>query len=248
MIKKGYKYTKLNKNGMRKITLLLILILISAWDWNGHRALADSAFYSFPSDLREKMNLTAMEEGSIAPDSVFRDNFYHHYPYSYERTVKWLREAKSSFENKDYNKASFAFGVASHYISDSFSAPHYIKKEDFRLHSEYEKQAAINFSFIKCVDAIKNYDLNTSIEEGGKEGRTWDLWIKTKNPEIPGKSIEKAMPIIYQVAQETFNYKCEEIKTEYERRYFYAEPWQIVLASVVIAIILFLIWSLVKEN
>src|SRR3989344_4367570 len=145
----------MKKSILISLCFLTLLNAVYGWVWETHQMFAEKTYNSMPSDLREKLNLTAMKEGAIAPDKDFHDNIKHHYPPSYELALKWLNFSCDA--DCDYNNIIYNFGVASHYISDSFVAPHYIAKEPSYLHSEFERQSYI--SKVKC------YDYNLDLED-----------------------------------------------------------------------------------
>src|SRR3989344_1639489 len=124
---------------LKKIFLILSILLlipnVFAWNWFTHQEIGENVYNALPEDLQNKLNLEKIKEGTIAPDKDFKDNVRHHYPQSYNLTLHWLDVAKNSLETQDYDNASYAFGVATHYVSDSFSAPHYVKNEQNKLSS-----------------------------------------------------------------------------------------------------------------
>ena len=196
---------------MKKIALiilcfLLILPVTYAWNWKGHQHLAERDYYSFPIELQEKLNISLIREGSIAPDKDFHDTRLHHYPPSYSLALKWFNRSRESFYNKNYDDASYSFGVMTHYISDSFVAPHYIKKEDYKLHSKFEDQAS---SFIPDVECHRNnYDLNKSLFKGSSNIDDWGQWLVSKDIQIPQKEFREAQDLLYDVSLDLFNTTC----------------------------------------
>ena len=140
-----------------KVSLLLIgLIFISGWNFQTHQDIVESVYYSLNNI--SYLNLTTLKYGAIVPDKVFRDHRLHSYPKSYINGLKWLNETKNALKNHDYNNASYAFGIATHYIADSFSAPHNIKGESSRLHAMYENQASVVYDYVNCKKY--EYELN----------------------------------------------------------------------------------------
>ena len=187
------------------ITLLLILSStnIIAWDWQTHQNVVERVYTSLPKDLN--LSLKDLKEGSIIPDKVFHDNILHNYPPSLRLTTLWLSVAKEEYKNKNFKNASLAFGVASHYITDSFSAPHYIKGETSYQHSEYEERGYLRLNEYCRID-IK---LEESLAESPKEGLLWIIWLETKDNKIPEKAINKATKLVYLAAFETFDTACD---------------------------------------
>jgi len=200
---------------MRTYLFLILFILLSfnvdAWNSHYHRSLAETVYYHLDVNVQRELNLTLIKEGATAPDLVFHDVVLHHYPPSYTKASQWLEKARLSYKDKDYNDASYSFGVASHYITDSFVAPHYTSKEPGSLHSEFENLKPYRFKS-KCADAKIN--LNQSVFTGSLNKEDWGLWLLSKDKEIPQKEVEQALSTLYPVALETFNTKCNDFNTE----------------------------------
>ena len=124
---------------MRFITLFLILLLtpvVSAWNWDTHQAFDDSVYYRLDDNIKSKLNLGLMEYGSIIPDKEFKDFTRHSFPLAIKQAEYWIEKARDNLHDGDYNNASLSFGIASHYIVDSFSAPHSISGEEYELHKD----------------------------------------------------------------------------------------------------------------
>ena len=188
-----------------------------AWNSKGHQAVVETMYYAAEFELQKKLNLTLLKEGSTAPDLVFHDVRSHHYPKSYPLAEKWINDAKKNYENQDYNEASYAFGVASHYISDSFVSPHYLSKEPGSLHSEFERIKSYNLS-IKCYNSVVN--LNESLKDATRNREDWTNWSLTKDPNIPRRELEQAINLTFPVFLTTFNSTCNNFKTEIIKQNF----------------------------
>lgn len=230
---------------MLKYLLLIILLsgLVSAWGWQGHPAITQELVYTL--DFGNNLDFDSLGNGSIAPDRDFHDNVRHHYPSSLNLTLEWLNKTEYYIEIKDYKQASYAFGVASHYITDSFAAPHYIKKEPYKLHTEYEHQIHGNYPKVECKK--ENFNINEELSKGPKEGHTWSTWLETKDTEIPKSSFHKASRLVYLTALDTFNANCKEWKTEYEKVGLFT-PKKIIASIILGILIIFLIISILKET
>jgi len=224
----------------KKIFLLILFLLfipgVFAWNWFTHKEFGENVYNSLSDDWQEKLNLEKIRDGSIAPDKDFKDNIKHHYPPSYNLSLYWLDIAKKSLEKQDYNNASYAFGVATHYISDSFAAPHYVKNEPYNLHVKYEWQA----KKIKTRCQKRIYDLQKELEEASKSGEDWDEWLKTKDSELPQKRVEQAQGLIFAVALELFNAECRKQETSYF-------PIIIGIIAIISIIIIILLWTKLKK-
>ncbi|MEW6063374.1 MAG: zinc dependent phospholipase C family protein [Nanoarchaeota archaeon] len=229
------------------ITLCFFVYLPSAaaWGWNVHQNLAEKVYNSFQIDVQANLNLTLIKEGSIAPDKVFKNNRLHHYPPTYGLTKEWFDKAREAYENKDYNNASYAFGVMTHYISDSFVAPHYINGEDYKLHAQFENQVKNYELKTKCNK--QKYDLNKSLYYGSIAAeKEWEPWLASRDSLIPKNEAERAVELLYSVSLDLFNTSCiTPAKVEYS--YFKLSKRFIVISAIISIIILFLLIDLLKD-
>jgi len=189
-------------NMKRYISILTVVMVVSltlapmatAWKWETHKAIVDKTYYAMPSTIKKKLNLGAMEDGSNDPDEKFHDTSIHNYPKSYDKAVYWLGKGKTYYKNKNYKQASYCFGVASHYISDTFSAPHCVSKESSSLHTKYEKQA----TSLKPVVTFKSGNLKTIMNNGYNQGKNdWNAWLKNKSPSIVQKDLNSGASAFY---------------------------------------------------
>src|SRR3989338_934470 len=140
---------------MKKIIAILCLLLISGWTWQTHENIVEQALSSL--NISDNINFTELKRGARAPDEIFKDFVNHHYPESYYKADKWISFSKGHFLYGEYNNASYGFGVASHYITDSFSAPHSVSYESQELHSQFENQAKYYTPKTACLK--EDYDL-----------------------------------------------------------------------------------------
>jgi len=206
---------------MKLIFLLLILLILAipqilAWDWENHKAIVDKLYYSIPYETQVKLDLEQLEIGSIAPDKDFHDNRLHHYPPSYNKTLFWLNQTKYYLSIGDYNNASYSFGVVTHYISDSFVAPHYVSGEEPKLHTKFEHQA----STIKTKCKKRSYDLDEELKEATLNEKDWGIWLKNQTNILPQKELEQAIEFIFPIFLETFSTTCEERTTKINQEKF----------------------------
>jgi len=228
------------------ILFLLLISSVDAWNFKGHQGIVEIVYYKSDFGLQERLNLTLLKEGAIAPDRVFHDVRLHHYPPSYYLAEKWLDDAKEQYELKDYNKASYSFGVASHYISDSFVAPHYVSKEPGYLHSEFEAQAIKNLDLnIKCYNA--NINLNETLSKGVENKNDWTLWVLTKNETIPKKEYGQALNAAFPIFLEVFNSTCNNFHTEITRQKFNFNKSFVFIVLILIIYILKNKFKLIKR-
>ena len=211
----------------------MIPLVTEAWDWDNHKAIMEKVYYSTPYEIQSKIDLEELRIGSIAPDKDFHDNRLHHYPKSYNKTVYWLGLTEKYIKENNYKNASYCFGVASHYISDSFVAPHYISGEDPKLHTKFEYQA----STIQTKCKKKDYNINKTLYKASiKNPNDWEDWLKNENKESPQKELEQSMELVFSVFLDVFNTTCEERSTKIQ-----SESWKIGEKTKIYLIILFIL-------
>ncbi len=201
---------------MRLIFALFVVLtslLVSAWNWDTHEAQARSVYYSLPEETQIKLDLPAMEEGSIAPDKVFKDFKKHHYPEAYIEAKKWLEDAQQSLLIGNYRNASYSIGVMSHYIADSFSAPHYVT-ESYKDHQKYEDQGSYRYNGVGC--GISDQSLQELMAIGTNERESWSYWLKSKNSKIPQEAVEKSTKVIFSTVLKLLKTECRS-NTVYEK-------------------------------
>jgi len=198
---------------MKIIILVLFFILIIpqilAWNWETHKEIVNKLYYSSPYELQSRLDLDLLQQGSIAPDKDFHDNVLHHFPSTYNKTLYWLNQTEYYISINNYQNASYSFGVATHYISDSFVAPHSITGEDYKLHAKFEK-SPIPIK-IKCEK--NKYNLLEDLEKAALNSKDWEIWVKNQTTEIPEKELEQAMQLVFPLFLDTFNTTCEERTT-----------------------------------
>ena len=186
------------------VFLLSIPLLISpaaAWNLQTHQNIAAKVYYSLPSSVQHNLNLNEMKKGSIYPD-VSRTDFYTNINPSRDNTAQtWLNKAKSAYKSKNYKLASYYFGIASHYISDTFSAPHCVQKEASALHTAYEKQA----NNMKPSISYRSGNIETLLHNGFLQGqKDWNSWVATKSKSIPQKDLNNAGSAAYRLIRSCF--------------------------------------------
>ncbi len=165
----------------------------SAWNWNTHQEIVESNYNTLPSDMKQNLDLNAMKDGSDDPDFKFFDFQYHRYPDSRIKMDEWLNKGQEHYKNGDYYSASYCFGVASHYITDSFAAPHCagFKGPD---HTLYETKASLIKPELKRTDG----NLNSLLIDGQSTGKSdWNNWINIKNDSYIQNDLNKATDASY---------------------------------------------------
>lgn len=141
---------------MEKIAIIVLAVLlagVSAWDGTGHQYLASKVCRDFSCGC-------STDEGSVAPDRVFRDTINHHcYNTSWRcRDGDWTCPAKDDcpalekagdWIGKAANQTKcerwYSVAVASHYFFDSKVFWHRVQGEDGRCHSGFESDAGKKF-------------------------------------------------------------------------------------------------------
>ncbi len=234
---------------MKIITILFILLIsiniAQAWNSKTHQSIVEELYYSIPYELESRLDLEKMKNGSTSPDLIFHDQRTHHYPTSYNKTIEWLNKTKEQIKNNDYENASYSFGVVTHYISDSFVGPHYISKEDAKLHTKFEYQ--INTISAKCNNS--SFDINKTLEKASIDNQQdWYSWLKTKNKEIPEKELDEAMNLLFPLFLETFNTSCEERKTEIIYEPFSFNPRLVIYLAIMIMLMITIIKLKLSKN
>jgi hypothetical protein len=187
----------MNKFIIMSIFLITIPLLqmpaVSAWNWNTHQEIVESNYYSLPSDIQKNLNLEVMKKGSNDPDFAFFDFKYHSYPNSYQKASYWLNKGQKYYTNGDYYDASYCYGAASHYITDSFSAPHAACVSGPN-HNIYEIKA----SFLKPESVKITGDLNSTMYNGDLNGeKSWNSWIKSKDNSLIQNDLNHATGASY---------------------------------------------------
>jgi hypothetical protein len=196
---------------MRQLLNVLILFIISsivvmpasdAWSWKTHSDIVDVVYYGLPTDVQGKLDLNMMRDGSNDPDEIFHDFTFHSYPKSYEKAKYWLDQGKTAYDRGDYSNASYDYGVATHYISDTFSAPHGVSRESSADHSKYEDHA-------KKLTPVATYspgDLNTMLADGKTNGvASWTSWLQTKDDTIIQNDLNRGASASLSAIEDSIN-------------------------------------------
>lgn len=193
---------------MKILLLILAILVLSAWNWPTHEEFASKVYDSFPTDTKSNLNSSLVKEGSIIPDKVFQDYEDHSYPGSVAKTDLWLKRSVESYEAGMYDEASLALGIAMHYISDSFAAPHNIVGEEYSLHAKFEKEAEDVPFFAKCSKGKK--DVEKYLSEAADSERDWGVWLKKKDLTIQAKELSNALEVGYALAHAYYGYECSQ--------------------------------------
>lgn len=213
---------------MKRAVFIIILFLVLGWDWDTHKGFIESSFSEFPDELKEKLSLPLMGDGSLIPDRDFHDFTNHSYPKSLSAVDYWFNVSKKAYLGGDYKTASIAFGVGSHYLSDSLAAPHAVSNENYGDHREYEDQALVDFK-VKCKNINLKEELSRYYDEKKLE---WGEWLKDKKAKYPKQSSSEAADLVYSSALQLFDFKCEQNVGEDES----SNIWWILLVLILIIV------------
>ena len=227
------------------IFIILLVPFVSGWNWNTHTAIVDSFYYGLDEDVRGRLNLSLMEYGGVVPDKEFRDYVRHSYPKSYAETSKWLEKAKEEILLGDYDKASLSFGIASHYVVDSFSSPHGVNGEEYSLHKEYEDQGSEDYFYVECVK--EEFDLQELLQSGLLEGKNWGKWVETKDKEYPLSAVASSMGYVFSIGMWVFDGECYSFETEFEDKGYGLSLFQIISCFVIVLVIVIICVSLYMD-
>ena len=194
---------RLIRTGFLFLMVCLVFAPVSdAWTWDTHSEIVDVVYQGLPTDVQQKLDLNIMRNASNDPDEVFKDFTDHSYPKSYEKAKSWLDQGKAAYDRGDYKNASYDYGVASHYISDTFSAPHCVSGESSSDHSKYEDQA----KKLKPSATYSSGDLKSKMETGYNQGKiSWSEWLKTKDNAIVQNNLNMGASTALSAIQDSIN-------------------------------------------
>ncbi|MGF7118258.1 hypothetical protein J2749_001245 [Methanobacterium oryzae] len=177
---------------------MVIMPSASAWKWTTHSQIIDKTYNAMPYSIKTHLSLSAMRDGSNDPDEKFHDTRCHSYPYSINKTNYWLSKGNTYYKMHNYYQASYCFGVASHYISDTFSAPHCVSGETSYMHTKYETQGGYLKPYL--TSASTTGTVNSLLYSGYSGGKSdWSYWMKTKSSSIVQKDLNKAASTSYRL-------------------------------------------------
>jgi hypothetical protein len=191
---------------MKKFLMLPLMLVIllqvapaSAWSVTTHYEIADETYSSLSPSVQSNLSEIAMRDGADDPDVKFRDFQYHHMPYSAIKAQYWLNKGKLNYDDGNYRYASYCFGVASHYISDSFCAPHTVNGASKVDHTLYEVQAI----FLEPHATYEGGDLNTLLHQGQAEGEvSWTNWNQDHSDAVIQNNLNDAAGATYTLISE----------------------------------------------
>ncbi len=203
----------MNKILITSIFITVVSLLLApasfAWNPNTHYEIVENNYNALPPDVQQKLSLGDMEDGADDPDFKFFDFSYHGYPNSIIKADYWLKEGRMNYKAGDYEYASYCFGVASHYISDTYCSPHAANEKGYE-HILYEAQgslltpqntvsatSAFGYSDRSKNDYLNN-DLILILTEGNLQGKNnWKSWEKTKDRSLVQLELNRATTASY---------------------------------------------------
>lgn len=144
-----------------------------------YSSIIDSVYNSnrLDKEVKKNLDLESMIKG-VNPDGKFYNFELHQYSLSWSEAKKWLDKAKCHYIQEDYEPASYCFGVASHFITDTLSAPHCTNKE--LIKEDHSKFVEIARNITPKPVLIEG-ELDVIIKEGYlREKMTWEEWMKDK--------------------------------------------------------------------
>jgi len=184
------------------IILMLLVPASYAWKAETHKNIIEYVYLNLPEDTQSKLDLGKLKNGAVMPDRDFRDFRNHHYPNSLREAEKWL---------KNDTDISLNIGIASHYITDSFSAPHNIAGEKYSDHNYFEKQVEYYYPVSDCADyGFDPRDMHIAV----KNNKDWNLWLNTKDRAVPEREVEEATKFLFSVVLKKLNATCSGISAE----------------------------------
>lgn len=179
------------------VFMLSVPLLISpaaAWPVQTHQNMASKVYYSLPLSVQNNLNLNEMKKGAIAPDAVFKDFNNHKYPQSIAQAQKWLNNGKKAYKSKNYKYASYCFGIALHYITDTYVAAHCVSTETKAQNTAFESKATKMTPTIRYMSG----NLNLLLYYGYQQGKSdWKTWLKTKSSSIAQKEVNNGASAAY---------------------------------------------------
>jgi len=179
---------------LTSLTFLAVLQPVSAWGAPNHYAIVEEVYNTLPADAQKNLDLDKMLDGADDPDYKFMDYEYHHYPDSQEKINYWLGKGREYYLNEDYNQASYCFGVATHYISDSVCPPHSGGGHSGYQHTKLELQAI----FLTPHLTEKTGDVDGELAVYSQmSGNSWEDWLQTGDNENIQQCLNKAADLSY---------------------------------------------------
>ena len=215
----------LEREKIIKYSIFLLLVLIMAMDsssaWNAgqgktHELIVSQLYQDMPTSISQNLNLAEMKKGANYPDVLdSQSKWKHAYSASTDYAYKYMNMAMKDYQNamktsnptlkaKYFNDESFHLGMASHYISDTFAAPHTTGKmknyQSFYTYAEQIKQIYPTKTPLPVVNLKTHNGLKTFLQFGKTEGykvaQYWNqhqVWKNSKTAlKVAGDNLDLA--------------------------------------------------------
>jgi hypothetical protein len=214
---------------MNSVLKLLVVILIASPltvnlsdAWNSgtnhtHEHIAAKLYSDMPANIQKNLDISEMKKGANYPDTLdVGHKELHAYPLSVNKTEENLKAAMTDFKNarnaktttertKYYKQESFHLGMATHYISDTFAAPHCIYRME-NYHDYYKiadgitdmKGTTLPQNVTRNLKSHEGLDtlLKYGHDEGRKDAQYWNenqIWKdQTKSKSLVTKNLKRA--------------------------------------------------------
>jgi len=197
---------------MRKLPLLLFVLLLlalvpqaQAWEWATHRRVVEAAYEELPENIRARLSRDWIREGSTWPDRYkyepdprYGQTYPGHFqPEARGHAAYWLARARGYYRNGDFEDASLALGIASHYIADACCLAHNPPHAyDWNLHAELESRAAGLWP--ERPEGIPNFDLQRVLVQIETDAPSkWKRWLQTRDTSILQEDLNDATSYTY---------------------------------------------------
>lgn len=186
---------------MKYVVIVILLLLVPgvhAWKWDTHQNIIEYVYINLPLEVQQKLNLTKLKDGAVIPDRDFKDHKLHHYPFTLTEAQKWL---------SNDSDLSLNLGIASHYITDSYVAPHNIFGENYKDHSAFESQVSDYYPNVAC----KDYGLTLNdLHKATKNSEDWKPWLRSRDKSIPEREVDEATRMLFSIILKKLNTTCLE--------------------------------------
>lgn len=235
-----------NFNGIRITHIFLVSIALllalapqaQAWKASTHYRIVQAAYDGLPENIRANLNLGLIKDGSTRPDQYVDkpDEYGQTYPNHFQPKARaqaehWLGVAKSYYRNGDFDNASLALGIASHYIADACCLAHNPPYTYYwNLHEEFEDRGTRIWP--KQPWGISNFDLSQMLEQAETNASVkWERWIQTRDISIVQEDLNNA-------AVYTYNAWCRALDVEPSLLEKWASPIDLGLVAVALMVLI----------
>jgi len=163
------------------------------WNWPSQDSIIRVIYKALPGNIQENLDMDAMKDGANEPDEKFKDKSLYNYPNSYDKATEWLELGGLNYETQNYKRASFCFGIASHYITDTLQAPHCVV-ESGNDAQNFEVEDDGYIPIINSLEGDIKALMQNAVDKGKKD---WIKWLKTKDPAIAHSEADLGASVVY---------------------------------------------------